>query len=242
MKKYLLIFFSLMLAGCAAGTPTEKSPMMGGGGDSGMMSRHHAQVPEEYSGMTAPEATDESIARGADLYKINCISCHGETGAGDGAAGAVLNPLPAPISHTAQMLADDLVFYRISEGGVPFQTAMPAWKDVMTEEQIWDVIAYVRALGQGNAAQIDQLRAAQQETMLTNAVEQGAITESQAETFRTVHTALEEYMKSNIMQGTMSERESSALVALVEAGTLTQAQVDEFNVVHTALSTGGFMP
>ena len=58
----------------------------------------------------------------------------------------------------------------------------------------------------------------------------------------TVHTALEEYMKSNIMQGTMSERESSALVALVEAGTLTQAQVDEFNVVHTALSTGGFMP
>ena len=136
MKKYLLIFFSLMLAGCAAGTPTEKSPMMGGGGDSGMMSRHHAQVPEEYSGMTAPEATDESIARGADLYKINCISCHGETGAGDGAAGAVLNPLPAPISHTAQMLADDLVFYRISEGGVPFQTAMPAGKDVMTEEQI----------------------------------------------------------------------------------------------------------
>ncbi len=242
MKKYLLIFFLLMLAGCAAGTPTEKSPMMGGGGDSGMMSRHHAQVPEEYSGMTAPEATDESIARGADLYKINCISCHGETGAGDGAAGAVLNPLPAPISHTAQMLADDLVFYRVSEGGIPFQTAMPAWKDVMTEEQIWDVIAYVRALGQGNAAQIDQLRAAQQETMLTNAVEQGAITESQAETFRTVHTALEEYMKSNIMQGTMSERESSALVALVKAGTLTQAQVDEFNVVHTALSTGGFMP
>ena len=242
MKKYLLIFFPLILAGCAAGTPTEKSPMMGGGGDSGMMSRHHAKVPEEYSGMTAPEATDESIARGADFYKINCISCHGETGAGDGAAGAVLNPLPAPISHTAQMLADDLVFYRISEGGVPFQTAMPAWKDVMTEEQIWDVIAYVRALGQGNAAQIDQLRAAQQETMLTNAVEQGAITESQAETFRTVHTALEEYMKSNIMQGTMSERESSALVALVEAGTLTQAHVDEFNVVHTALSTGGFMP
>jgi len=243
MKKYLLIFLSLLLAGCGrAGNSTEQSPMMGGGGDSGMMSRHHAQVPEQYAGMTAPEATDESIARGADLYKVNCVSCHGETGAGDGAAGAVLNPLPAPISHTAQMLADDLVFYRISEGGVPFQTSMPAWKDVMTEEQIWDVIAYVRALGQGNAAQIDQLRAAQQETMLADAVSQGAVTEAQADTFRTVHTALEDYMKSNIMQGTMTERESAALAALVEAGTLSQAQVDEFNVVHTALSTGGFMP
>jgi len=243
MKKYLLIFLSLILAGCGADKTSSQSPMMGGGGgDSGMMARHHAQVPEDYVGKAAPETTDESLARGADIYKINCVSCHGETGAGDGAAGAALNPLPAPISHTTQMLADNLVFYRISEGGVPFQTSMPAWKGVMTEEQIWDVIAYVRALGEGNAAQIDQMRAAQQEKMLTDALSQGAITESQAETFRAVHTALEGYMKSNTMQGTMSERESSALAALVESGELTQGQVDGFNIVHAILSTGGFMP
>jgi len=239
MKKYLLIFLSLLLAGCGAGN--SQFPMMGGG-DSGMMARHHAQIPDEYAGLTAPEATDDSILRGAEIYKTNCAACHGETGAGDGAAGAALDPLPAAIGHSAQMLADDLIFYRVSEGGVPFQTAMPAWKGVLTEEQIWDVIAYARVLGQGNNAQIDQIQAAQQETMLKTALDKEAITQVQADTFRVVHTELENYIKSNTMQGTMTERESLALTALVESGTLTQEQVDEFQVVHATLSTGGFMP
>ena len=242
MKKYLILFVAILLAGCGGtGDSQEQVPMMGGG-DSGMMARHHAQVPDEYVGLTAPESTDESIARGADIYKLNCVSCHGETGAGDGVVGASLDPRPSPIGHTTQMLADDLVFYRVSEGGVAFQTSMPAWKGVLSEEQIWDVIAYVRVLGQGNTAQIDQMQAAQQEKMLKDALDKDAITEAQADTFRIVHAELENYMKSDVSQGTMSERESSALVALVEAGTLTQEQVDEFNVVHAILSTGGFMP
>ena len=86
------------------------------------------------------------------------------------------------------------------------------------------------------------MQAAQQESMLKEALDKDAITEMQADTFRIVHTELENYMKSDVSIGTMSERESSALVALVEAGTLTQEQVDVFNVVHAILSTGGFMP
>lgn len=247
MKKYLLIVvIALFLAGCAgsagnAGEPGGGSPMMGGG-DSGMMARHHAQVPDEYADKTAPEATDESILRGADIYAVNCLSCHGETGAGDGPVGATLDPKPAPIGHTTQMLADNLLYYRISEGGVPFQTSMPAWKDVLTEEQIWDVLAYVRVLGQGNAGQINEMRAAQQESMLKDAVEKDAITEEQADVFRTVHTELENYMQTNSPQGDMTERENNALAALVADGTLTQKQVDEFNIVHALLAEGGFMP
>ncbi len=246
MKKLFLLFTALLLAGCggaAGNNPQSSFPMMmGGGGGSGMMQRHHAQVPEEYAGLTAPEVTDESLVRGAEIYKTNCASCHGETGLGDGPAGTALNPLPAPIAHTSQMLSDDLLFYRVSEGGVPFQTSMPAWKGVLTEEQRWDVIAYVRVLGAGIAAQVDAMRAAQTETMLKNALDAKAITEEQADTFRTVHTALENYMKADNSQGTMTERENTALKALVESGEVTQAQVDEFNIVHAILSTGGFMP
>lgn len=246
MKKYFLIVIALFLAGCAGsagsvGEPQAGSPMMGGG-DSGMMARHHAQVPDEYAEKTAPETTDESVLRGADIYAVNCLSCHGETGAGDGPVGATLDPKPAPIGHTTQMLADNLLFYRISEGGVPFQTSMPAWKDVLTEEQIWDVLAYVRVLGQGNAGQINEMRAAQQESMLKDAVSQGAISEEQADVFRAVHTELENYMQTNAPQGDMTERENAALAALVSEGTLTQKQVDEFNIVHALLAEGGFMP
>jgi len=238
MKKYLAFLTAILLAGCGSQT---SFPMMGGG-DSGMMQRHHAQVPSEYAGMTSPEVTDESLVRGADVYKTNCISCHGETGLGDGPAGAALEPRPAEIAHSTQMLADDLLFYRVSEGGVPFQTAMPAWKGVLTEEQIWDVLAYVRTLGTGNSEQINQMRTQQQDAMLAEALGQDAITQEQADTFRTVHTALEDYMSSNSMQGDMTERENAAMAALVESGQVTQEQVDEFQVVHAILASGGFMP
>lgn len=246
MKKILIVLWTaIFLAGCGG---SETFPMMGGepggmmGGDSGMMNRHHAQVPEEYAGMTAPATTDEALLRGAEIYAANCATCHGETGLGDGPASASLNPQPAPISHTTQMLADDLLFYRVSEGGVPFQTAMPAWKGVLNEQQIWDVISYVRELGAGNTAQINEMRAAQQETMLTAALNDGAITEEQADAFRIVHTELEDYMGANSIQGDMTARENAALAALIADGTLTQEQVDEFQVVHAILATGGYMP
>jgi hypothetical protein len=86
------------------------------------------------------------------------------------------------------------------------------------------------------------MRATQQETMLTAALEDGAITAEQADTFRAVHTALEDYMGANSMQGDMTQRENAALTALVESGTVTQEQVDGFQVVHAILATGGYMP
>lgn len=42
------------------------------------------------------------------------------------------------------------VFWRISDGGreAPFLSAMPAWKDELTEEQVWQVVLYIyRAAG-----------------------------------------------------------------------------------------------
>ena len=40
------------------------------------------------------ETADAPANPGKDLYDQNCASCHGETGAGDGPAGASLNPKP----------------------------------------------------------------------------------------------------------------------------------------------------
>ena len=38
--------------------------------------------------------SDSVIARGREIYRANCASCHGENGMGDGAAGLVMNPKP----------------------------------------------------------------------------------------------------------------------------------------------------
>jgi mono/diheme cytochrome c family protein len=43
------------------------------------------------------------------------------------------------------MAVDEYLLWTISEGGKPFGTAMPTFKDTLTKEQIWKVIAFMRA-------------------------------------------------------------------------------------------------
>ena len=48
--------------------------------------------PVDVKQVAVPNA--DLLARGRDLFKANCSSCHGENGMGDGPAGVVLNPKP----------------------------------------------------------------------------------------------------------------------------------------------------
>jgi mono/diheme cytochrome c family protein len=115
-----------------------------------MMDRHNAVVPEPYAGLTNPIAADkESLARGQVIYTASCATCHGDGGLGDGPSGVSLDPAPALLAHTSVMLGDDYLFWRTAEGGADFGSTMPAWKDALDDEGVWDVINYVRALGQG---------------------------------------------------------------------------------------------
>ena len=97
----------------------------------------------------SPDA--QSLARGQDVYTSDCETCHGETGRGDGPSGLRLVPRPADLRiHMAPGVhTDGELFYWVSYG-FP-NSKMPAWKDVLTEEQRWDVINYARAtFGQAN--------------------------------------------------------------------------------------------
>ena len=96
MKKILILALAILLAGCG-GQGTNSYPMMSG--DSSMMARHHALVPAEYAGKTAPEAGADSIANGKTIYVQNCEICHGTDGMGTGPVAKTLNP-PHPQLHT----------------------------------------------------------------------------------------------------------------------------------------------
>jgi mono/diheme cytochrome c family protein len=125
-----------------------------GGQDSGsqpqeVISEMHAQltVPSEYASLVNPVATSaDAIHAGEQIFRVNCASCHGEAGKGDGAASRALNPKPSDLSVVATMVEDAYLFWRIAEGGVQLKTAMPAWKKILTEEQIWHEVIYIRSL------------------------------------------------------------------------------------------------
>lgn len=109
----------------------------------------HTDPPDEYADLSNPFTGDHEAAEaGAEIYEINCASCHGPEGLGDGPAAEALDPKPASLAdaHLMEDMTDGALFWRVSEGGAfePFNSAMPPWKDVLSEEQIWQVIAYLR--------------------------------------------------------------------------------------------------
>lgn len=98
--------------------------------------------------LTSAGTGGDSVS-GREIYVNTCIRCHGIDG--KGALGITLVPPPADLSSPAvQDRLDGTLFKRIHEGKP--NTAMGAWKHALSDEEIWDVLAYVRTLGvEGNA-------------------------------------------------------------------------------------------
>jgi mono/diheme cytochrome c family protein len=91
--------------------------------------------------------TVHAIAEGGPLYWAHCQKCHGDTGLGNGDLAYALTPSPALLAYMVQqpIAVDQYLLWSISEGGKQFGTAMPAFKDTLSEEQIWQIVAYLRA-------------------------------------------------------------------------------------------------
>lgn len=116
------------------------------------MARHwtfmHQGIPAEYQAAQNPLSPDaKTIDEGRALYLENCVSCHGTTGMGDGEAANSLSPSPALLAYMIQMpmSVDEYMLWSISDGGAEFGTAMPAFKDVLTKDEIWKIVTYMRA-------------------------------------------------------------------------------------------------
>lgn len=87
-------------------------------------------VPAPYAGMSNPLAGDaDAIAAGEPLWAAHCTDCHG-----------------AKIEHEEEEgeeeHGDDYLYWRIAEG----VGEMPAFKDELGEDEIWQVISYLASL------------------------------------------------------------------------------------------------
>jgi mono/diheme cytochrome c family protein len=106
-------------------------------------------VPAPYSSMSNPlPRTRETVERGAKVYEQNCASCHGTTGAGDGPMARTISPPPANLLWLSQMPMvqwDPFMYWTVAEGGAQYGNAMPAFKDTLSKDDIWAVIAYIQA-------------------------------------------------------------------------------------------------
>ena len=85
----------------------------------------------------------DHLASGQALFAEHCAACHGPRGQGDGYAG--LTPPPADLTSpkASTQLAPQLI--RTVHEGRP-NTAMGAWNQLLSNQQIEDVVAYLRTL------------------------------------------------------------------------------------------------
>jgi len=107
----------------------------------------HAQAPwvapQSEKGKKNPLPSDKkTVEQGEKIAKINCVSCHGNKGKGDGPAAVALNPKPADwTSKRVQGEPDGEIFWKITTG----RGAMPAWRH-LPENDRWALVRYIRTL------------------------------------------------------------------------------------------------
>jgi mono/diheme cytochrome c family protein len=86
----------------------------------------------------------------AILFQELCSVCHGVGGKGDGPSAQGLEPKPADFTNCQVMAKDsDEVLLKIIKGGgqsVGRSTVMPAWGDSLSEQQIGELVKFIRGL------------------------------------------------------------------------------------------------
>ena len=134
MKKFgtVILLTLLLLTACGSNSSSSDSTPL-----------PLATVPPEFAGKTNPLDASAATA-GAEVFKANCVSCHGEQGKGDGIASGSLDPKPANLAEVTKQAGDDYLFWRISEGKPG--SSMVAWKVILDEEQIWQAISFIHTL------------------------------------------------------------------------------------------------
>jgi mono/diheme cytochrome c family protein len=99
-----------------------------------------------------PSGYQNHVQNGRIIYYQNCVFCHGDNMEGDGIFAHGFDPIPADFKDatTIAMLRETYLFWRIAKGAPglpeessPWASAMPAWENFLSEEEIWDVILFL---------------------------------------------------------------------------------------------------
>jgi putative copper resistance protein D len=91
-------------------------------------------------------ATVDSISAGEEVYLNTCAACHGVDARGGGPQSGTTQVRPpalvGPGSHLGQHTDGDLHYF--IGNGLP--GGMPAWANRLTDDEIWNVINFLRDL------------------------------------------------------------------------------------------------
>ena len=106
---------------------------------------HHITVGDKDVKNPFP-ASDAGIASGKESFSHYCAACHGLDGQNTGVpfADRMSPPIPSLSSADVQEFTDGQLKWIIDNGLSP--SGMPGSKGILTDEEIWDAVIYIRHL------------------------------------------------------------------------------------------------
>ena len=109
---------------------------------SGPLGEHEEEYEHGWLGPPAPPLPENTVElqRGETLYQQVCEDCHGRDGEGENWVGEFLRPRPTDLRH---LDLSDLEIETVITEGIP-QTAMPAFRGVISPSAMADLLAYLR--------------------------------------------------------------------------------------------------
>ncbi len=90
------------------------------------------------------QSSAESIGQGKELFDNYCTTCHGLNGGGHGPAAHGITTFPRQlwVWNNTDSSADSYLFWFITNG----RNEMPPWGVILSENQRWDIINYLKTL------------------------------------------------------------------------------------------------
>ena len=135
----LLLFLTLLLAGCRASTPspTETKAIY--------WTKHHITIGGKKD-INPLQPTADNIDEGKSLFTSYCMVCHGLDGQNTGVpfATVVSPPIPSLASADVQAYTDGQLKWIIENGISP--SGMPPSKGDFSQQEIWHMVLYIRHL------------------------------------------------------------------------------------------------
>lgn len=98
-----------------------------------------------------PELPGSSMA-GRTNFILRCQGCHGTNGQGNGPGAEVLEISPANFTQDSLLVARDFesVFQKVRTGGGGVHgSSMPAWGVMLSDGDVWDLVAYISTFRPG---------------------------------------------------------------------------------------------
>ena len=95
---------------------------------------------EEGRNLVAPTTGD--LVRGEKMYNTYCAPCHAEEGKGNGPVAKRAQTIPGIGLSGSSMQTEGYLYLTIRNGGA----LMPAYSWAMNDEEMWDIVAYLRSL------------------------------------------------------------------------------------------------